>query len=286
VRRYDARGQEINTGERRLTHMKNRIKSALRLAGMYFRFNMASAMEYRVSFLTTAVSMFFSNATFIFFWWVLFDSAGGDIGGYDFRDVMFIWAASASGFGLVNAVFGNLSHLNEIIMTGQLDTYLLQPRNALLSLMLSRTEFSAWGDMLYGLVLVIITGQGVQGFLAYLLAVVTGGLVLAAFIVILQSSAFFLGDSSFLSGMSVNLAVNFTTYPEGIFPDSIRFLLYWLVPAQFIVHVPLRIARGENALIWLPMQLLATAFFIFIAFRFFKAGLKRYESGNLIVTRL
>ena len=266
--------------------MKNRIKSALRLAGMYFRFNLASAMEYRASFLTTAISMFFSNATFIFFWWVLFDNAGGDIGGYGFRDVMFIWAASASSFGLVNMVFGNLSHLNEIIMTGQLDTYLLQPRNALLSLMLSRTEFSAWGDMLYGLVLILVSGQGPAAFGAYLLAVITGGLVLASFIIILQSSSFFLGDSSFLSGISLNLAINFNTYPEGIFPDFIRFLLYWLVPAQFMVHVPLRIARGENALIWIPIQLLATVIFVLIALRFFKAGLKRYESGNLLVTRL
>ena len=266
--------------------MINRIKSALRLAGMYFRFNLASAMEYRASFLTTAISMFLSNATFIFFWWVLFDSAGGDIGGYGFRDVMFIWAAGTSAFGMANVLFGNISHINEIIITGQLDTYLLQPRNALFSLILSRTEFSAWGDMLYGLVLILISGQGPADFGAYLLAVITGGLVTAAFTVILQSSSFFMGDSSFLAGMSVNLAVNFTTYPEGIFPGFIRFLLYWLVPAQFIVHVPLRIARGENVLIWLPLQLLATVFFVFIAIKFFRAGLKRYESGNLIVTRL
>lgn len=266
--------------------MKKRFFSAAKLTLMYFRFNLASAMEYRASFLSTAISMFFSNATFIFFWWVLFDHTGGSIGGYGFKDVMFVWAASSSAFGLVNVVLGNISYLGEYIKTGQLDTYLLQPRNPLISLMLSRTEFSAWGDLLYGLVLILITGQGWSGFLAFLLATITGGVVLAALITVLQASTFFLGDSSFLADMSINLSVNFTTYPEGIFPGAVRFFLYWLIPAQFMVHVPLRIARGENVLLWLPLQILAPFFFGFIAVMFFKAGLKKYESGNLIVTRL
>lgn len=266
--------------------MKNRIKSVLRLAGMYFRFNLASAMEYRASFLTTAISMFFSNATFIFFWWVLIDHAGGSIAGASFKDIMFIWACSSAAFGIVNIVFGNISYLGEYIKTGQLDTYLLQPRNPLISLMLSRTEFSAWGDLLYGFVLILITGQGWSGFLAFLLATVTGGIVMAAMITILQSTTFFMGDASFLSDMSINLVVQFTTYPEGIFPKAIKFFLYWLIPAQFIVHIPLRIARGENMLMWLPLQVLAPALFGIAAVFIFRAGLKKYESGNLIVTRL
>lgn len=262
------------------------MKHKLRLAGMYFRFNLASILEYRASFFLSAATMFFNNATFLFFWGVLFDRMGGSIGGYDFRDLMFIWAASSAAFGLSNIVFGNLTNINETVVRGELDTYLLQPRNVLLSLLMSRMSFSAWGDLAYGVVLICLSGQGFRGILAFLLAMVTGGVVLSSIICVLQSTVFFLGDASFLANMSTNLAVNFTTYPEGIFPRAVRFLLYWLIPAQFIVHVPLRIARGVHAPVWVAAQLLAAAFFAGFAMWFFHRGLKKYESGNMLMTRL
>jgi ABC-2 type transport system permease protein len=262
------------------------MKKKLRLAALYIRFNFSSALEYRASFLSAAVGMFISDATFIFFWWVVFDQTGGTIGGYDFRDMMFIWATSASAFGLMNIVFGNLPRINDTVMTGALDTYLLQPRNVLLNLLMSRTDFTAWGDLVYGVVLMILTDQGFSGWMGYLTGVFSGGIVMASEIVILQSTVFFLGNSSFLSNMSINLSVNFCTYPEGIFPRALRFLLYWLIPAQFIVHVPLRIARGVGVAYWLPTQILAALCFAAFAVWVFGRGLKRYESGNLIITRM
>jgi len=264
----------------------SRACSKLRLALLYLRFNLSAALSYRASFLSSAIGMFISDATYIFFWWAVFQRTGGTVGGYDFRDVMFIWATGAAGGGLMLVLFGNVAHINELVMTGALDTYLLKPRNALLNLLMSRTDFTAWGDFLYGIVLMILTGQGLSGWLANLLGVFTGGLVMASEIVILQSTVFFLGNSSFLSSMSLNLSINFCTYPEGIFPRALRFLLYWLIPAQFIVHVPLRIARGVGVAWWLPAQFLAAAAFAILAVWTFGRGLKRYESGNLIVTRM
>ena len=260
--------------------------SRLRLAALYLRFNLSAALEYRASFISAAAGMFVSDATYIFFWWVVFEQTGGRIGGYDFRDVMFIWATGATGGGLMLVLFGNVARINELAMTGSLDTYLLQPRNALLNLLMARTEFTDLGDVAYGLVIMSLTGQGMSGWLGFLLGATTGGLVMASVVVILQSTVFFLGNSSFLSALSMDFVGIFCFYPEGIFPKAVRFLFYWLIPAQLIVHVPLRIARGRNVACWLPAQILAAACFAALAVCIFLRGLKRYESGILIITRL
>ena len=262
------------------------MKKSLRLAGMYIRFNFSSALEYRASFISSAVGMFISDATFIFFWWVAFEQTGGTIGGCDFRDMMFLWATCGMSFGLLHIVFGNLTHINDIVVTGALDTYLLQPRDPLLNLLLSKTDFTAYGDAVYGLVLMAFTNQGRSGWLGFLIGVFCGGLVMASEMILLQSTVFFLGNSSFLADMALTLSVNFCTYPVGIFPKAARFLLYWLIPAQFIVHVPLRIARGIDVGIWLPAQLLATVLFVSLAVWVFGKGIRKYESGNLIATRV
>lgn len=257
----------------------------MRLFFKYSRVNLSGALEYRASFYMSAFGMLLSNSTFVFFWYVAFEQIGGRIGGYDFRDVMFIWASCSSAFGLSAIVFGNAGSLSGMIARGEIDVFLLQPKNPLLSLLMARTSLSAWGDLAYGIVLMALTGQGARGWLFFALAIPLGGLLIAATGVLFGSLAFWFGDTSTAGSMSTEFVVNFCIYPEGIYPKAIRALMYTVIPAAFIVHVPLKLARGGSAL-WLPVWLLAAAAYVGVAVFVFNRGLKRYESGNLIVTRM
>lgn len=265
--------------------MFQRIKSALRLFGMYCRFNLASLMEYRQSFFASAFGMLLSNGTFVFFWKIAFDQIGGRIGGYDFQDVMFIWAAGTSAFGVAYVLLGNLGNLGNIIMTGELDIYLLQPRNPLLSLLCSRMDLAAWGDLFYGLLLMVLTNNTPQAWLGWALGVAFGSVLFAATGVMFNSLTFFFGDSSLASGAATNFVVNFCTYPEGIYHKAVQMLMYTVLPAAYICHVPLRMARTGN-FVWLIALIGYTVFYTALAFFVFGKGLKRYESGNLIGTRM
>jgi ABC-2 type transport system permease protein len=64
---------------------------------------------------------------------VAFSQVGGRIGGYDFKDVMFIWAVTSSAFGVSHVLFANANQLTRLIVTGELDTFLLQPCNLLVN---------------------------------------------------------------------------------------------------------------------------------------------------------
>jgi len=265
--------------------MIRKTLSMLRLIGVYFRTNFSAALEYRESFYMSAFGMALSNGSFVFFWWVAFGQIGGRIGGYDFRDVMFIWAASSSAYGLCHIIFGNVSRLGQLIVGGGLDTYLLQPKNLLLNVMCSGTNLSAWGDLIYGFILMALTGQGVLGWVFFAVAIIFGAPLFAATSIAANSLAFFFGDSSIAGGLVSEFLVNFSIYPEGIFKGVVRFIMYTAVPVAFISHVPLKLARG-GPLWWLAVLAAATIMYCFAAFKLFMAGLKRYESGNLVVTRV
>ena len=253
---------------------------------MYFRVNLASAMEYRSSFLLQAFGMALSNATFVFFWWVAFSQVGGRIGGYEFRDVMFIWALCSSAFGLSHVLFANANQLTRLIVTGELDTFLLQPCNLLVNLCCARTSLSAYGDLAYGIVLLALTqGGSGQAWLFFALGVPIGALLMTAVSLTAHTLTFYFGDSSIAGNMSLEFIVNFCIYPAGIYPKFVRLLMYSLIPAAFIVHVPLQLARGYETG-WLLIWLAAAASYCAFAVWFFFRGLRRYESGNLIVTRV
>ena len=129
----------------------------VKLIAHYFRFNLSASMAYKASFLIQVFGMVLNNSAFIVFWYFLFDRIGGNIQGFEFNDVMFLWALAAMGFGMSVVVCGNATHLSRIIYSGELDVYLLQPKPVLPNVLVSRMIVSGWGDITYGLVLFAAT---------------------------------------------------------------------------------------------------------------------------------
>jgi ABC-2 type transport system permease protein len=106
-------------------------------------------------------------------------------------------------------------------------------------------------------------------------------LVFTAFVVILESLAFFLGNTQGLSTQLRGALVSFSTYPMGIFDRIVKTLLFTLIPAGFISFVPLTLLQQFT---W-PMCGAMFGFTLLItllAFGVFHLGLRRYESGNLL----
>ncbi|MCK5198550.1 MAG: hypothetical protein KAR21_09375, partial [Spirochaetales bacterium] len=91
-----------------------------KLLKKYFLFNLAAGMEYRISFIIQVFGMFLNNSAFIFFWLILLDRVGGDINGYGFREIMFLWALAAFGYGLTEIFMGNSRFISSIIYKGEL----------------------------------------------------------------------------------------------------------------------------------------------------------------------
>lgn len=266
--------------------MRTAVSKNLSLIGRYFKFNLASAMEYRGSFWLQVFGMAVNNASFVFFWWVAFSKIGSAVAGYTFRDVMFIWAAASSSFGLCHILFGNVNRISRVIMTGELDNYLLQPRNVLVNVAASRTQVSAWGDFVYGYVLLFLTnGFTLQGMGLFTLCIILGGIFMAATAAVFHTLTFFLGNAERIAGMAFEGIINFCIYPDKIFTGFVRALIYTAIPAGFITHIPLQLFRSFNAGS-LALLILAAAAYALLAFWLFHIGLKKYESGNLIVTRL
>lgn len=261
------------------------MKKHLKIMACYFRLNLSSALEYRASFLLQAFGMALSNSAFIFFWWIAFAQLGDSIAGYTFNDVMFIWAAASSAFGIAHVLFANVSQVSRLIITGELDTFILQPCNLLVNVLCAKTSLSAYGDLLYGFVLIAITqGTSAAAWLWFLVATVIGGCLTCALTLCAHVLTFYLGDASMIGSMVSEFLINFSIYPETIYGPAMRALMYTLIPAGFIVHIPMRLSRQFDP--WLALLLVcAAAAYCAFAVWFFYRGVRRYESGNLIVTR-
>lgn len=261
------------------------VKKHLYLIWLYFKLNLSAAMEYRISFFTQAIGMMLSNASFIFFWWIVYKQMDV-IGGYTFRDVMILWSLASSTFGLSQVVFGNSRGLGNMIANGELDVYLLQPKNVFVNVLCSRSTFSAWGDLAYGFILFLgINGFDIFKLLLFTTFVIMGGLVVMSSLVFAESLTFFIGNSNLIARQVMEFLITFMIYPEGIYRKYVRWIIYTIIPAGFVVFIPSRII---NVFSWksLLLVLFVDIIYVFLAYTFFQKGLKRYESGNLMGTRI
>ncbi|HEX2947538.1 MAG TPA: ABC-2 family transporter protein [Clostridia bacterium] len=264
---------------------RNIICTHLKLIALYFKYNLQAAMEYRASFIAQSIGMFLNDTFFIFFWWVIFSKVSS-LGGYGFKDVMLIWALAASTFGFLHIVFGNVRQLSRIIMNGELDTYLLQPKNVFINVHCSRMDFSAWGDFIYGYVLFfIVCGLNPLKLLLFTLFVIAGGLLTGAVMASADTLTFYIGNSSAITRIVTEFLLNFSLYPDSIFGREVKWIMYSLLPAGFIVFIPFKLLSAFSWYGLLGLMAVDTAY-ICLAWLFFKKGLKRYESGNLITTKL
>lgn len=251
----------------------------------YARFNLAAAMEYRASFIVQCLGMALNDAFLIFFWWVYFDRFDS-LGGWALHDLLILWGVVATSFGIGVTVFGNCTRLATLIAQGHLDYFLPLPKNLLLHVLVSRMSLSGWGDFGFGVAaLLVAAAASGPGFLPLaLLLIALSTVIVVAFCVILGSLAFFIGNAEAASMQAREAVINFSLYPAPIFQGWVKALLLTALPAGFIAHVPVGLLRDFDPA-WFALLLGFVVLISALALVVFNAGLRRYESGKLVVLR-
>ena len=263
-----------------LTVVKNQIK----ISFLSVKYALIKESLNKVTFITSILFMILNNSSFII-QWIIFFSLKDNIGGYNMNKVLLLWALAASTFGFSHFFFKNSYNLSSIITNGKLDAYLVIPKNVLLSAITTDVESSALGDMLYGYIVLFITGITIPKFLLFTIFTITGGLIMTSFAVILGSLSFWLRKSDTIADIGNSFITHFATYPEGIFKDITRILLYTIIPIGIVSYIPIKIINEFNPYLTIIIGLL-TIVLVIIAFIIFNRGLKRYSSSNLMIARI
>ena len=251
----------------------------------YFKQNLSTAMEYRVNFITQFFFMVLNDFFFILFWYFLFKKID-NINGWGFESSVLLFAFAGLSYGFLDFFFGNWRELNKIIAEGSLDFHLALPKNELLHTMISKSNFSGMGDIVFGVCLFFLFGNMTMVSMGVLIIVTaTGTLVLFSTNLIFQSMAFYVGNAQGLSSAGMNFLTGFSVYPISIFDSTWRFIFYFVFPIAFITNVPVILLQSFS-LFWLVASIFASTSIFLVSLFIYKKGLKKYESGNLLNIRV
>lgn len=260
----------------------NRFKYELSFLRTLITLNLASAMEYRASFISQILGMLLNDGVHFVFWLIFFDRFG-PVRGYNIGDIYLLFAVVALGFGLAHILAGNTGpNLAYLIAQGRLDYYLVFPRNLLTHVIFSRMIISAIGDLSFGIIAYVFTGRfRLLEIALFLLSTVLVAFIFIGFSVVTGSLAFFMGNAQHTSQQMANALVTFALYPNTLFSGFSRFLLFSLIPAGFIGAVPVEIIKGHDLTLLLALAAAVVVVWL-VAMAVFYYGLRRYESGSAI----
>lgn len=264
--------------------MLQEVKNQFKVTMKTIKYGLMREMINKTSFIMNIAFMILNNASFIIQWIVIY-SLKEDVGGYTFNQVLLLWGIAASTYGFSHFIFKKAYSLSDVITNGKLDSFLVQPKNVLISAITTDIEVSALGDILYGYIVLVISGLTVNKFLLFTLFSITGAIIITDIAVLLGSLSFWFGKSDMIADTGNSLMTNFATYPDGIFKGVSRILLLTVIPVGLTSYFPVWIMTKFDLRLTLIIIVIVVILTVFTFIVFYR-GIKRYSSSNLMISKI
>ena len=258
----------------------------LRFLTRLYKTAFEQTLSLKASFILRVLFMIVNNLIMLVGWFAVFGTFK-TINGWTFSDFMFMTGLVVTSFSIWSIFFrGAGIYTARLIEYGELDTYLLAPKNILLHTLCSQTDPAGFGDLLSGIILLTASGLVSFGNVGILLfCLIVGATLFVSLNIFLGSLNFYTADSTDFGERLFYLFLNITGYPGCIYGGTAKLILISLLPAGLISILPVEQMHHANAttLVWM---FCIAALALIGSVLFFYTGLKRYASGNKIGGKL
>jgi ABC-2 type transport system permease protein len=241
--------------------------------------NLKASVSLRGAFLLQVLLMAANNLIFSIVWWVFFDNYR-EVRGWRRDELLLLYGVTASAYGLSVIFGGGVRNLARVICDGDLDAYMVQPKDLLLHTVGSHSRASGWGDLLSAVILFALSGYLTWDRLPWIvLMVLTSAVLFLSTAVVIHSLAFWARSMEGFAAQLTEFIIIFSVYPQNVYSGALKLFLFTVIPAGFIGHLPVELIR-EFRWSYLAAVLGAAAGYALLARAVFHRGLRLYESGN------
>ncbi len=214
----------------------------------------------------------------------------GQINGWNYGQLAFLYGLSVISHALSMIFFVQGWFMGYYVIEGEFDRYLTRPVGVLYQFFFMNINIFGVTDLIPGII-VFIYGCVSCGIQADLLFVIQVIIMLAGATFIRGGIYILLGSTSFYTRSAVDFGQytqeimdKTTMYPLSMYPESMQFILTYLIPVGWISFYPVSALLGINTAynrMLVPFITLAVGVLVMVAAGiYFSRGLKKYESAG------
>lgn len=266
-----------------------KLKSLRRMAKIHRIFiaqDFKRMMEYKIDFLTGAVSFLINQAINIAFLWIIFSQIPA-LDGWSFEQIVFIYGFSLIPKALDHLLFDSLWDVAYFtVRRGDFDKYLTRPINPLFHVLVEKFQPDAFGELLVGVLLLcsVIGGINIEwsflNILLFILVIPFATFIYTGIKTITAAIALWIKRSGNVMHMCY-MCNDFAKYPTTIYNEVIRGVITFILPFAFTAFYPASyFLTGENPLFCIGGTVLVSVVLFTVAVLVWNRGLLAYESAG------
>ncbi len=257
----------------------------LSLWNSFFQNSLTRDMEYKANFLGGLfVDMVYYGSKFFFF--TVIYSYVDALGIFTREDVMiFLVVAFLIDTFYMFFFAGNIFQINQLVVKGDLDFYLLKPVNSQFIASFRKVKSYAILSLviLVSLLFVQLRSYPVDipliNIIIFTISFLLGVSLWYSIEFMIVSTSFWFKNFSVAGWLSHEI-FKFSFRPDSIYTGLMRKVLFSFIPMVFISSIPTRILLYGPNITYLGWQIVVTLFFFYSSRLVWKKGLMRYESAS------
>lgn len=253
---------------------------------LYFKYVgilLKSQMQYKASFIMTALGQFLVSFTAFLGVYFMF-SRFHSVNGFAFSEILICFSIILMAFSIAECFVRGFDVFPRLIQSGNLDRILVRPRNEIFQVLTSNIEFSRVGGLFQSVLMLVyaIQTSGIiwtfDKVMTVVLMLMGGMVVFASLFVLYAGIAFFTIEGLEFMNIFTYGSREFGKYPLSIYGEGILKFFTYVIPIALFQYYPFLylIGRSDNiGVIFLP---LIGFVFMIPCYVFFKYGLRKYKS--------
>ncbi len=257
-----------------------------RLHRIFIAQYMKNLMEYKVDFLTGAISFLLGQIVQILTIGIIFSNIPSLVG-WQFEQILFIYGFSLIPKGIDHLFFDNLWSVGYfIVRKGDFDKYLTRPINSLFYVISEKFCVDAFGELFMGIILIVYSAIKLRlavtftMVVLFLVAVFFATFIYTALKIATSAIAFWTKASGHITHM-VYMTNDFSKYPATIYNKVVRTLITYVIPFAFTAYYPASyLLTGENPLFCIGGTVVSAVVLFSISILIWNQGIKAYESAG------
>ena len=215
----------------------------------------------------------------------------GEINGWNYGQLAFLYGLSVISHALSMIFFVQGWFMGWFVIEGDFDRYLTRPLGVLYQFFFTNINVFGITDLIPGIIVFVygcIKSEVEVTFLfvlAVIIMLIGATLIRGGIYILLGSTSFHTRSAVDFGQYTQEIMDKTTMYPISMYPESMQFILTYLIPIGWVSFYPvsslLGIENGIGSGIIVPViTLLVGIAVMLLAGAYFKSGLKKYESAG------
>ncbi|MBR3211203.1 MAG: ABC-2 family transporter protein [Bacilli bacterium] len=240
-------------------------------------------LEYRVNFILSFLSQILVFFTYYFIILALFTKFD-HIKGFTLYEVLLCFSIIQFGFSFNEVFARGIDHFDNLIIRGEFDRLLLRPRNIILQVLCSDSDFVKSSRLIQAIIVLIIAlchlsiEWSLLRVLTLLLMLVSSCAIFFGIFLAAAAYCFFTVQGLEVRNVFTDGGKHMAQYPIGIFKKGFVWFFIFVIPYAFVNYYPLLYFIGKKETIYYAFSPLLVGLFLIPCILLFYWGMKRYTS--------